>query len=248
MTDTSYSDADVARLYDTLNPWGPADDFYLGLVMKAASVLDVGCGTGTLLHRARAEGHGGRLAGIDPDPAMLDLARRQADIEWVGGTAAAMAWDRDFDLAVMTGHAFQFLVTDDDLRISLAAIRHALADNGRFVFETRNPAVREWTEWHPGNPIDTVDPAGRDLRISYEVEAVDRDVITLTETTAARDGPVLRVDRAGLRFLAPDALSHFLTEAGFAIEIQHGGWHGEALALDSREIVTVARRTAAAGR
>ena len=51
--------ADVQRrryrraLYDRLNPWGPSDDFYLSFVMAAPSVLDVGCGTGRLLHRAR---------------------------------------------------------------------------------------------------------------------------------------------------------------------------------------------------
>jgi len=51
-----------------------------------------------MLHRARAAGHTGRLVGIDPDRAMLDIARRRSDIEWIEGTAASMTWDREFDL------------------------------------------------------------------------------------------------------------------------------------------------------
>lgn len=81
-----YSDANAAALYNVLNPWGPSDDFYLGLVMAARSVIDVGCGTGTLLHRAREAGHPGRLCGLDPDRTMLDRARRRSDVEWVAGT------------------------------------------------------------------------------------------------------------------------------------------------------------------
>ena len=68
-----YSDADAAALYGHLNPWVPSDDFHLSYVMASPSVPDVGCGTGMLLHRAR----------------------RRADIEWVLGTAAGMAWDRE---------------------------------------------------------------------------------------------------------------------------------------------------------
>ena len=72
-----YSDADAAALYDHLNPWGPSDDLYLSYVMAARSVLDVGCGTGMLLHRARELGHSGRLCGVDPDGAALARARRR---------------------------------------------------------------------------------------------------------------------------------------------------------------------------
>src|ERR671931_8295 len=186
-----YSDEQAAALYDVLNPWGPSDDFYLALVMRAASVLDVGCGTGALLRRARQAGHAGRLCGLDPAPAMLGVARRRADVEWVAGTAASMAFDGEFGLAVMTGHAFQALVGDDELRASLAAIRRALVDGGRFAFETRNPLVRAWERWDPANAIDVIDPSGRELRVWHEVEAVDGDVVTFTETTGERDGTPL---------------------------------------------------------
>jgi SAM-dependent methyltransferase len=155
-----YADEDAAALYDLLNPWSASDDFYLALVMEAGSVLDVGCGTGTLLRRARDAGHAGRLSGVDPDRAMLAVAQRRGDIEWLAATAASMTFESEFDLAVMTGHAFQFLVDDDELRASLAAIRRALVSGGRFAFETRNPAARAWESWNPASAIDIVDPAG----------------------------------------------------------------------------------------
>jgi SAM-dependent methyltransferase len=237
-----YTDDEAAALYNVLNSWGPSDDFYLAHVMSRNDVLDVGCGTGTMLHRARREGHTGRLVGIDPDEAALRLAQDRDDIEWVMGTAASMTWDRAFDLVVMMSHAFQFFVEDDDLRKSLETIRRALRPEGLFVFETRNPSVREWESWNPSNPIDVIDPVGRPVRIVYEVESVDGDVVAVSESICARDGATLRVDRASLRFLHCESLSDHLDEAGFTIESQSGGWRGEPLSPMSAEIVTVAAR------
>ncbi|MDQ3381028.1 MAG: class I SAM-dependent methyltransferase [Actinomycetota bacterium] len=234
-----YSDEEAAALYDVLNAWGPSDDFYLALVMEAGSVLDVGCGTGAMLHRARQAGHVGRLCGVDPDRASLGMARRRTDIEWVAGTAASMPWDSEFDLAIMIGHAFQVLVSDDELRASLTAIRRALTDGGRFAFETRNPLARAWESW-PGNTTEVVDPSGRQVRISYEVAAIVGDVVTLTETTSDPDGAPLRVDRASLRFVDVQTLAGLLADTGFEVEAQYGGWLREPFDPASLEIITVA--------
>jgi SAM-dependent methyltransferase len=236
-----YSDADSAALYDLMNAWQPTDDFYLGHVMDAESVLDVGCGTGRLLHRARAAGHLGRLCGVDPDVAALDRARGRTDIEWVEGTAACMEWDREFTLAVMAGNAFQQLVSDRELQASLAAIRAALADGGRFVFSTRNPQVRAWQDWNPSNAVDVIDQAGRHLRIMHHVESVAGDVVTFTETTATPDGEPLRIDRASLRFLNAEALEAVLREAGLAVAARYGDWSRGPLTTASSNIVIVAR-------
>jgi SAM-dependent methyltransferase len=239
MTTTLYSDAQAAALYDVLNPPGPDDSFYLELVMDASTVLDVGCGTGRLLRTARERGHTGRLCGVDPDPAMLELARRGDDVEWLQGTAASMPFDGAFDLVVMTGHAFQCLVGDDELRASLTAIRRALVDGGRFAFETRNPGACAWESWD-AMTLDAVDPSGSQVHVSYDVESVDGDRVTFTETTSDAGNGALRVDRATLRFLDVDELGGFLSRAGLLVEARYGGWEREPFAEDSAEIVTVA--------
>jgi SAM-dependent methyltransferase len=240
-----YSNADAAALYDVLNPWDPAiwpsDAFYHGLVMAAGSVLDVGCGTGSMLHRARDLGHAGRLVGLDPDGAALDRALRRLDIEWVLGAAADARWRDEFELATMTSHAFQCLVGDNELHASLVAIRSALRSDGHFAFETRHPQARAWEGWNPSNVADVVDPSGRALRVWHNVEHIIGDVVTFTGTTAEADGRVLRVDRTSLRFLDPTTLDAFLTRAGFKIEARFGDWQRGPLNDDSREIVTIAK-------
>lgn len=241
-----FSDADAAALYDVLNPWDPrrypSDAFYDELVMVAGSVLDVGCGTGAMLHRARDRRHTGRLVGLDPDRAALARARRRTDVEWVEGSAVDARWDAEFDLAAMVSHAFQCLVTDEELRASLAAVRAALRAEGRFAFETRHPQARAWEDWNPSNATEVVDAGGRALRVWHEVEDVTGDVVTFTSITAESDGTVLRVDRTSLRFHDVPALDAFLAEAGFAVEARHGDWHRGPLTGTSREIVTIARR------
>lgn len=138
-------------------------------------------------------------------------------------------------------HAFQCLVSDDEIRASLAAIRTALVDGGRFTFETRNPRVRAWETWNPDHPTDVRDADGRQLRIIHRVESVTDDLVTFTETTSELGGPALRTDRTTLRFQDLDVLSGFLGEAGFIIAAKSGGWLGEPLEPASKELIVTAR-------
>lgn len=244
VVDHSYADLSLAALYDSLNPWGPGDDFYLDLLMSAGSVLDVGCGTGQLLRRARREGHRGRLTGLDPAAAMLVQGRRtDPTVEWILGDLRARLWDgADFDLVVMTGHAFQVLLGDEELRAALTTVRAAPSATGRFVFETRNPAVRAWESWTPDRAHEVTAADGSTVRVRHEVLGPPvGDRVTFTETFDGGLWDRPRVSRATLRFLAPEALSGFLTAAGLEVTEQYGDWARGPLASDSPEIITVAR-------
>ncbi|HZB47845.1 MAG TPA: class I SAM-dependent methyltransferase [Mycobacteriales bacterium] len=235
----SYADVEDARLYDAQNPWGPSDDFYLGLVAAAGSVLDVGCGTGRLLKRARRDGHRGRLVGLDPGAGMLAVARSDPSIEWVEGTLRPGAYDAEFDLVTMTGHAFQELRTDAEVRDVLTGMRDALRPGGRVAFETRNPTARGWESWH-GAAFD-VEYEGATVRVAYEVLGVEGDLVTFTETTDGGRWDRL-VERGTLRFLGRAELERFLAGAGLVVEDCYGDWRRGPLTGTSPEIVVVARR------
>lgn len=242
MVDYLFSEPKLAELYDAFCAGREDFSFYLPLVMSANSVLDVGCGTGELLRLAREAGHTGRLCGLDPAEAMLEQARKRHDVEWVHGDLSSVVWRREFDLIVMTGHAFQVLVKDDQLRGSLAAIRSALTEDGRFVFETRNPPARGWEAWTPDNAVEIV-YGGSVVRMAHQVETPvvgDSVSFTVTYTSPSWQRPL--VSRSTLRFLDADSLSSFLSGAGLKIEEQYGDWDRQPLTDTSPEIITVARR------
>lgn len=245
MIQQQFAEDRLAALYDLFYPPTRRDDFafYLRLVPTARAVLDVGCGTGALLHLARDAGHSGRLCGLDPAAGMLNQARRRSDIEWIHGDLATLDRERAFDLAVMTGHAFQEFIADDEIRAALAAIRSALADGGRFAFETRNPLDRAWERWATEYSGEVTDASGATVRCAYRVEppTVEGIVHSIsTFTSPGWDHPA--VSRGALRFLDAATLADFLTGAGLVIEEQFGDWTGSPLSATSPEIITIARK------
>lgn len=245
MADHQFADAGLAALYDLFFPWDERGDlsFYLPLVMAADAVLDIGCGTGMLLHRARDSGHAGRLCGLDPAPGMLAQARKRTDIEWVLGDLASAPWHEEFGLAVMTGHAFQVLTGDGELRAALAAIRSALTESGRFAFETRNPLARAWERWTPASAVEVTTPAGDTVRLAHQVETpVTGDLVQFTSTYTSPGWDRPQLSHSTLRFPGAGTLASFLTGAGLAIDAQYGDWDGSPLTAASPEIITIARR------
>jgi SAM-dependent methyltransferase len=240
-----FTDDRLAALYDVFFPPAQRDDFafYLPLVMAARAVLDVGCGTGALLRLARQAGHTGRLCGLDPAPGMLNQARARSDIEWVLGDLSSVGWDREFDLIVMTGHAFQELLEDAEIGAALAAIRSALTDGGHFAFETRNPLARGWEHWETEYTAEVTDASGAIVRCeTQDVTPMERGIVrgAGTYTSAAWDRPL--VSWGMLRFLHVATLSSFLHDAGLTIEEQFGDWNRQPLSDASPEIITIARK------
>lgn len=246
MIERQFVDERLAALYDRFYPPAARDDFafYLPLVMSARSVLDVGCGTGALLHAARDAGHPGRLCGLDPAAGMLGQARRRTDIEWVLGDLASVAWDREFDLVVMTGHAFQELTTDGEIRAAFAAVRSALVRGGRFAFETRNPLARAWEQWPAQYSGTVTDADGVEVRCDYRVDLpVVGDVVCSTSTYTSPGWGAAMVSRGALRFVAPHVLAALLADAALAIDEQFGDWDRSPLHVESPDVITIARRT-----
>lgn len=241
--DLLFEDRYLAGLYDHWHPRSVRDDydFYLPHILNTRSALDLGCGTGGLLRDARDRGHRGRLCGLDPAAAMIALASRRSDIDWVVGELVEMSWVAEFNLAVMTGHAFQTLLTDDNIRSFLAALARTLAPGGRFLFETRNPLAEAWSAWRPENAVTIADAEGALVKITTRiVRDFDGASVTFAHAFDGRGPSLPIVSVSTLRFLDQRGLDRFLVEAGFRIDERFGDFQGGAVGPASPELITFA--------
>jgi SAM-dependent methyltransferase len=245
MADPLFEDAYLAGVYDRWHPRDTRDDydFYLPLILRAEAVLDVGCGTGTLLAEAREAGHTGRLCGLDPAAGMLARARRRRDIEWVRGDLAATGWADKFDLIVMTGHAFQAVVEDEALARFMDAVRVALRPGGCFAFETRNPLARAWEGWSPAEARIVRGPDDDDVAITTRVTTpFDGRTVSFVHTFAGAHPSLPQASTSRLRFLSLADLDQLIARAGLVVEARFGDFQRNPWQETSPEIVTLAHR------
>ncbi|MEO0983865.1 MAG: class I SAM-dependent methyltransferase [Pseudomonadota bacterium] len=251
MADRFFEDSKLAALYDPLVSASSRDDydFYLPFIMAARRVLDVGCGTGVLLKEARAAGHAGDLVGIDPARGMIDIAAQDDSIDWRLGDLTLVDLDGGFDFVVMTGHAFQVLLTDDEISGLFARLAELLAPSGRFGFETRNPAVEPWRAWRPERVSEVQAPGGARITMRREIlKPFDGDTLAFRhvfESSAWEGGP--ETSDSTLRFMTAEPIDRLLAAAGLALDARYGGFDRSPFTAGSPEIITIARRASGAG-
>jgi SAM-dependent methyltransferase len=223
MADLHYEHPELAALYDIDCGWSADRDFYLNLAGKPPQrILDLGCGTGLICDAYAALGH--EVTGADPAPAMLEIALQKphgADIDWVLSTAQDFRSNKHFDLIIMTGHAFQVLLEDEDIAATFEMVRAHLGPSGRFVFESRNPAI----DW----------PSLWDM--THEV-VVDGQTVPYTRRTLHRNGNRLTFEqcydfdgqsltaRSELLFLTREEIEARLSASGLGVESVFGDWDG----------------------
>ena len=124
---------DIAACYDRFIDWPqrlarelPPLEKWLG---KARRVADVACGTGG--HSLALARDGYEVVGFDLSAPMLERARAQVDslpvrfVEAAFGQLAASG-DGDFDAVLCLGNALPSLLTQRDLRRTLADFRRLL--------------------------------------------------------------------------------------------------------------------------
>lgn len=237
-----YHLAQIAELYDAANPWSADLGFYVSLAgSRPLDVLDLGCGTGTLCCALAAQGH--RVTGVDPAEAMLNIAQRKPhaqQVEWIHASAQNFCSDRRFDLAVMTGNAFQVLLKDDDIAAALDNIRGHLNRTGRLTFETRNPAIDWATEWAARPPALRILPNGDQCIETMEITA--REAESISFRTLYRFADKTITTESTLRFPSRDFVESQLNRRGFHVQHVFGDWDsGPFSTQHSREIIFVAK-------
>jgi SAM-dependent methyltransferase len=221
MADAHYDNPALAELYDLDCGWSPARDFYLSLASSAPrSILDLGCGTGLICNEFAARGHA--VTGVDPSPAMLDIARRKqhgGTIEWILSTAQNYRSAKRFDLIIMTGHAFQVLLDEQEVEAAFDTIRMHLKPGGIAVFESRNPAINWADRW---NHDYVLDGQNGPIPVSRRVLSNNNGLIAFETRYALKSGTL--TSASVLRFWTRREIERHAARSALVGERLMGGW------------------------
>lgn len=243
--ETLYTNPRLVAVYDLFNAGDHDFAFHASRIGAAPQrILDIGCGTGTFARRLAAAGHD--VVAIDPAPAMIEHARRQPGanaVRWLGCELRGLPPGAPFGAVVMTGHAFQCLLTDDDIDATLHGVRRILAPGGRFLFETRNPRVEPWCAWTPQQSARRVDsPESGIVELHHARCEIDGAIVSFdTHYRFHRDGTQLK-SASRLRFIAQRDLHARVLGAGFSGVEWCGDWHGAPFdEATSAEIIATCR-------
>lgn len=220
MVDEVFANPRLAQLYDPLEQDRPDLAVYIEIVdeLGARSVLDVGCGTGTL--PCLLAQRGVTVVGVDPATASLEVARRKpgADrVHWIAGEVPSLP-PLQVDAVTMTGNVAQVFVTGDEWHAVLTGIRSALRPSGTLVFEVRDPEQEAWRTWTRADSFRSIDLDGVG-RVESWVELTDvrPPLISFRWTFVFHaDGTVLTSDST-LRFRSRAEIEASLDAAGYDV-------------------------------
>lgn len=239
----------LVEVYDAQFGWSRDDDYFFAFVSETpgARVADLGCGTGRFTLALAAAGH--QVTGVDPARASLDRARSKpgADrVTWLEGTSDVLP-SAAFDVAVMTAHVAQFLVTDDDLHRTLVDLCRALTPSGRLAFDTRDPRPKIWEQWAaPDSRRQVLLADGTSVEVWNELEDATDDgsdgaLVTLTLHYLFDDGEEL-TSSGEMRFRSEHKIRESLAAAGLQLDHLYGGWDRTPVGSPDGELLVQARR------
>lgn len=138
-----------AEVYDRVGQSTPAEIMKNGYMQDilayydwhGKTILDLGCGTGTLAIWLAEQGY--RVTGIDASRAMVEHARRkaawagQAGIEWKVQDARRLrlAKSQQYDLVIALNAVLSHLLEDNDLAAAFKSVGQIVKPGGLFLFE-----------------------------------------------------------------------------------------------------------------
>ena len=170
---------------------------------------------------------------------MLAVARSKPhaeQVEWVESSAQSYKSHRRFDLIVMTGHAFQVLLTDADALAVLETIRGHLKERGRVAFETRNQRI----DWVGGWAARVRMLPGGQLLETLEITGEDGEFISFR--TSYRSPHVTLTTSSTPRFPSREHVEALIARSGLVVRDVFGDWDGGSFeAARSREIIFIAQ-------
>ena len=220
MADQEFANPRLASLYDSFDVERVDLHHYVSVVkeLSAQSVLDIGCGTGTLLCKLAENKL--ELVGVDRAQASLDIAgfKQGANrVQWFCGEVTTLP-ETKVDLALMTGNVAQVFTDNMNWKTTLLAIKNRLNSTGRFVFEARDPAQQGWLEWTKSRTFRKLDLPGIGIVEAWvELTNVSLPLVSFKWTYHFKQDDEVLTSESTLRFREKKEIEESLIETGFRL-------------------------------
>jgi SAM-dependent methyltransferase len=246
-----------AEIYDRADiDRSPEIGFYRSLLgPQDHHVLELGCGTGTMLIGMAAPDAQGvqpdtrGWVGLDLAEGMLAVARQRAPhMQWLAGDMCAPPVAGPFDWVLCCFHTLQLVLSDADLAGLMRAVAQRLRPGGRFAFDVYLPNLAYLSQAHPVRVVRRFeDGQGQALEVrEHSHWQPDTWVLTtrwcLHPAGAAADAPPLREMTVPMRQYFPADLEQAVAQAGLTVEARYGFYDRRPLAADSLKQVMVCRK------
>jgi ubiquinone/menaquinone biosynthesis C-methylase UbiE len=249
-----------AETYDvrTETPAGEIEFYVARARASGGAVLELACGTGRVTWPiARA---GVSVTGLDIEPAMLEQAEAKGAhespevrdrVRFVRGDMTEFSLDTEFALAIVPFRAFLLLLTVEQQRSALGAIRRHLRPGGGLIIDIFDP-LYEMLVGQQSTPARKI-PDFRHPRTGHTVSVTvpertnDHLRQQLTERwrfrEVAGDGTLVREEDEllTLRWIFRYEMRHLLELCGFEVEDELSDYLGAPPAY-GREQIWIARR------
>jgi SAM-dependent methyltransferase len=184
------------------------------------ALIDLGCGTGTLLAEVRRTRPGWRLTGVDASAGMLAVARakvptRLADVSDVtfarAHLGAPLPFPAAFDVCTSFYDTLNHLMDTDALARTFAVAATVLRPRGLLVFDvTSRHGFEDW--WEASNTF-----TGAGWRMAIDAGFDRASEIATADVTFERDGRTGHF-QIRERYFGRDDIADALSAAGFTVE------------------------------
>ncbi|EHU5191264.1 class I SAM-dependent methyltransferase [Vibrio parahaemolyticus] len=213
---------------------------------NARSVLDVCCGSGIVTIPVSEQLN--EAVGIDISEGMLkhakDKAKSRSNLRFLHLDATQFSLGKKFDLAIMTGNAFQAFLSDEMLAGALSSISKHLEKGGRLVFDTRLPTPEnleldnEMALWqtYVSPTYGEVNYLG--MKAEYDLQTS----IMYLKKERHFEGGAIEYSSIDLKYRLLEDIEVFLEQAGFRIIEKYQSWSAQAFEANAKSLVCVAEK------
>lgn len=219
----------IPLVYDQINKWSIADEFYLNLLKKISvnNIADLGCGTGRLTSVLATEGY--NMTGIDPNSDSIEYAKHKKGsnfVNWIKGDSNAL-YPSKYNAVIMTGNVAQVFINETSWQKTITDVYKSLETHGHFIFDTRNPIVKPWLKWELDDTPDyAIHPVtGEQLEIWTEYDGFIDGIYTFSEKVIRKKtNEIILHEKMKLKFRSYEEILQTLNKIGFSEIRCYGDW------------------------